>query len=768
MIDDESINNDAETVDDGETDSVMSEMSGGTMMTGATTIGGLIEVFDAQELLCWDEFGITDSLTVKHPHMGSELVNTALLKRLFTSSGNGTVFIEDVEFIKTIDQHHQIAVSKVTFDISYDLTAPAKAMIQLQDVKVNDTLERIPIKAFMSCPIQPCRVTVPSPTTIRIVGMKIIPEEIIRQEIFSMFRIKRVKYVHSHTFVTFEDTSDALQAKDMILPEAWSGYTMSLDVRKMNRLIVDKIPLDVDNNMLKESLGINELASTSAAPVHVDMKTFMTKSRPGIKTVMITFPYGSVHALEVAAKHPILVFSDIPESQQSVCQVTAEALLQEIRSEELLKAMKEAAKKAKAIAMSKQKVGDDSDDEDDEDISDSTSDVSSLNESVDTIDIASVASTSSKTKTSHPGKKVSGHDQKVTSEEGLRILEAIVKQCSTTIITDAPTLTAMKNKLNQLMIDLWPKTKVTKPCLSHKMYELGYSTKPCPKGFLCPYQHTLELCKFGPSCKSLQGGKGANGKGGGRKQDCPCIHFQQDYPTLLRLDVPLNKCVQTIHKGPTKNLTWIHLTTALERHRQAMLAEAKIQLQKRNKQLSDIDNDIRNEEKRKTKTIQEASVKATTLEVYEGRRKELQKQIDTFHNAQELFLQSDATSFASARLFAREVYNRFKSCLPIYAEKFTILNYISKDFAVLILSAETGSGKSTQVVQYISEDESLSGKILCTQPRRVAASTLAERVADEMQTVSPPSKDHPNLVSFRTPGGADCSQSKILFMTDAG
>ena len=51
-----------------------------------------------------------------------------------------------------------------------------------------------------------------------------------------------------------------------------------------------------------------------------------------------------------------------------------------------------------------------------------------------------------------------------------------------------------------------------------------------------------------------------------------------------------------------------------------------------------------------------------------------------------------------------------------------------------ILVGETGSGKTTQIAQFISEaGYSQSGKMIaCTQPRRVAAMSVARRVADEM------------------------------------
>lgn len=54
---------------------------------------------------------------------------------------------------------------------------------------------------------------------------------------------------------------------------------------------------------------------------------------------------------------------------------------------------------------------------------------------------------------------------------------------------------------------------------------------------------------------------------------------------------------------------------------------------------------------------------------------------------------------------------------------------------MVIIVGETGSGKTTQLTQYLHEDGySRYGMIGCTQPRRVAAMSVAKRVSDEMGT----------------------------------
>lgn len=72
--------------------------------------------------------------------------------------------------------------------------------------------------------------------------------------------------------------------------------------------------------------------------------------------------------------------------------------------------------------------------------------------------------------------------------------------------------------------------------------------------------------------------------------------------------------------------------------------------------------------------------------------------------------------------------------LPIHEYKEAIL-YGVEAHHVLILASETGTGKSTQLPQYLHESGwsfQNTKKILCTQPRRMAAVTVASKVASEM------------------------------------
>ena len=76
--------------------------------------------------------------------------------------------------------------------------------------------------------------------------------------------------------------------------------------------------------------------------------------------------------------------------------------------------------------------------------------------------------------------------------------------------------------------------------------------------------------------------------------------------------------------------------------------------------------------------------------------------------------------------------NKQTKQLPIFSKKAEILEKIENN-RVIIISGNTGCGKSTQVPQYIYEKNN-NCKILITQPRRIAAISIANRLSFERNT----------------------------------
>ena len=72
--------------------------------------------------------------------------------------------------------------------------------------------------------------------------------------------------------------------------------------------------------------------------------------------------------------------------------------------------------------------------------------------------------------------------------------------------------------------------------------------------------------------------------------------------------------------------------------------------------------------------------------------------------------------------------------LPIAAEAERIIQLI-RDHQVVVIAGETGSGKTTQLPKLcLAAGRGAAGMIGCTQPRRIAARTVAKRVAEELKT----------------------------------
>lgn len=98
----------------------------------------------------------------------------------------------------------------------------------------------------------------------------------------------------------------------------------------------------------------------------------------------------------------------------------------------------------------------------------------------------------------------------------------------------------------------------------------------------------------------------------------------------------------------------------------------------------------------------------------------------------------ESENYLSERLDAEENHikslQEMRKLLPVFQYRKELLEAVENN-QILIVVGETGSGKTTQLPQYLVEEGySHSGKlqIAVTQPRRVAATSVATRVAEEM------------------------------------
>lgn len=98
--------------------------------------------------------------------------------------------------------------------------------------------------------------------------------------------------------------------------------------------------------------------------------------------------------------------------------------------------------------------------------------------------------------------------------------------------------------------------------------------------------------------------------------------------------------------------------------------------------------------------------------------------------------------------------------LPVVADEQVIVETINEN-PVVIITGETGSGKTTQVPQFLYEAGYARNKLIgITEPRRVAAMSMSKRVAEEMNLTE---KEVSYLIRFE---GNVTPETKIKFMTD--
>jgi ATP-dependent RNA helicase DHX29 len=106
--------------------------------------------------------------------------------------------------------------------------------------------------------------------------------------------------------------------------------------------------------------------------------------------------------------------------------------------------------------------------------------------------------------------------------------------------------------------------------------------------------------------------------------------------------------------------------------------------------------------------------------------------------------------------------------LPVYGFRESILSTIDKH-QITIICGETGCGKSTQIPSFILEHELSQGKackVFCTEPRRISAISLAQRVSEELGEGPRELGTMRSLVGYSIRlESKTCSQTRLVYAT---
>lgn len=200
---------------------------------------------------------------------------------------------------------------------------------------------------------------------------------------------------------------------------------------------------------------------------------------------------------------------------------------------------------------------------------------------------------------------------------------------------------------------------------------------------------------------------------------------QRDYERLKQIHDVIEAEPEKVYELPSDYLT---LTGKIDNKRKVEVLNAKEEPQRKK-----FDNLWENDQLRKAKSLVHGNIDEITVDSNQYEY--------VFDESQ--FVEFDSDKISGDHLVAKDVkptqkqlIDDVRKSLPAYQYRQAFLDIVKQNQIVVVVG-ETGSGKTTQLPQYLYEEgycDTPEGKkiIGCTQPRRVAATSVATRVADEM------------------------------------
>lgn len=290
---------------------------------------------------------------------------------------------------------------------------------------------------------------------------------------------------------------------------------------------------------------------------------------------------------------------------------------------------------------------------------------------------------------------------------------------------------------------LQQRTSVCFPTVDHELFE----SPPCARGLQCIHSHTapLRMCPRGSSCKG------------------PCSAFlhERDFAAFKKHNLwcPAKSFAEALRN---KGLYAEQLQSRLENTRNR-LHERKGDLRE---QLEDL---LSNHTNTPADVANMREAIDDNLALIADYVKDIERVASELSDC---IVWGEAT-FSQLRSLNRQ-QQRLDNFLPMLKRHEAVGSFLRKSRkGVMVLEAETGAGKSTQLVQYVLEHLAY-GNVICTQPRDFACDALAERVSKELGVANDTlvkSRTGAGRVERRqdrqTAGGRQRNEhARIEFMTD--